>query len=168
MPRLWIQAGYAHPLAEHVRPAPGQLLLLRPPHRWTAAAEGQLRDIYEVFDFPLPEDPRCWQDIELPSRIQVPVKLTLSGAPEAAELWLLRKDGIAQLEELVRSADNELLARLAFAVGEDGAAPCRLACAPFQKRPPRARSGWSGAAVVSAHSQFIPADRHVAVPAAAA
>ena len=38
---------------------------------------------------------------------------------EPAELWVLRGgDGIAQVDEFVQNADEQLLARLAFAVGD--------------------------------------------------
>ena len=136
-PRVWVQVGYRHPLAEQLRAPEGQLVMLGPPHGWTHVPEGKLRDIYEVIDFPLPVGPVAWHDAELPAHINVPVRLTRSGAPEAAELWLLREDGIGQLEEMVRSSDNELLARLAFAVGEkDGARIVILRVRPSKSAPP--------------------------------
>ena len=136
-PGVWLQLGYTHSLAEHVKPPAGQWLLMRPPHQWTYVPEAKLRDIYEVIDFQLSDGASAWHDVELPARINAPVKLAHSGAPEAAELWLLREAGIAQLEELVRSADNELLARLAFAVGEkDGERIVVLRVRPSKSAPP--------------------------------
>lgn len=136
-PRVWIQLGWKHPLAEQLRPAAGQWLLLRPPHQWQAIPEAKLRDLYEVIDFQLPDHPSTWNDRELPERLQIPVKLTRSGAPEAAELWVLREAGIVQLEELVRSTGDDLLARLAFAVGaKDGERIVVLRTRPSKQAPP--------------------------------
>ena len=135
-PRVWVQVGYTHPLAEHLKPLAGQLLLIREPRQWSYIPEAAWTDIYEVIDFQLADAVSIWHDVVL-TRIQVPVKLTRAGSAEAAELWLLRDDGIAQLEELVRSSDNELLARLAFAVGEkDGHRVVVLRARPSKNQPP--------------------------------
>ena len=49
----------------------------------------------------------------------------------------MREDGIAQLEELVRASDNELLARLAFAVGEEAGTRRRARLRqPVENTPP--------------------------------
>jgi cellulose synthase operon protein C len=136
-PRVWVQLGWSHPLAEHLRPPAGQWLFLRPPHRWQALPEATLRDICEVIDFQLPDRPAFWHDHELPARLQVPVKLTRGGVLEAAELWVLRETGIVQLEGLVHSAGDDLLARLAFAVGaKDGERIVVLRARPSKNPPP--------------------------------
>ena len=75
--------------------------MLRSPHQWTHLPEAKLHDIYEVIDFQLADEPAAWRDTELPAHVRVPIRLTRSGVPEAAELWVLREAGIAQLEELV-------------------------------------------------------------------
>jgi hypothetical protein len=136
-PRVWVQLGCTHSLAELLRPPSGQWLLLGAPHQWQAIPEAKLRDIYEVIDFQLPDRPVAWHDQELPARLQIPVRLARSGAVEAAELWVLRESGIAQLEELVRSAGDDLLARLAFAVGtRDGERIVVLRARPSKSAPP--------------------------------
>ena len=135
--RVWIQLGFAHPLAEQIRPPAGQWLLLRPPHHSQAIPDANLRDIGEIIEFQLPDQPSAWIDQERVARIAVPVKLARSGAAEAAELWVLRETGIAQLEELVRSAADDLLARLAFAVGaKDGERIVVLRARPSKHGPP--------------------------------
>jgi hypothetical protein len=114
--RVWTQLGWTHPLAEHLRPPPGELLLCRPPNDWHYVPEAKYHDIYDVIDFALPHTPRTWSDAKWERRITVPLRLARGGSVEGAELWLLRGDGIAQLEDLVRHADDHLLGRLAFAV----------------------------------------------------
>jgi hypothetical protein len=119
-PRVWVQLGYHHPLADRIRPPQGQLLLLRPPRQWTYLDDLPFRDIYEVLEFVLPRTPTRWREGELGQRLAVPLRLARSSAQEAAELWVLRDDPVDQLDALVRNADDQLLARLAFAVGEEG------------------------------------------------
>ncbi len=136
-PRVWTQLGWTHPLADHLRPPPGQLLLCRPPHRWCYVPEAKFHDIYDVIDFALPHAPQTWRDTKLEQRIAVPLRLTRGGVSEGAELWLLREDGIAQLEEMVRHADDQLLARLAFAVADhDGQRVVILRARPSKLAPP--------------------------------
>jgi hypothetical protein len=50
----------------------------------------------------------------------VPLRLGPGGAEEPAELWVLPERGVEQLDALVGQADDQLLARLAFAVAEAG------------------------------------------------
>src|SRR5262249_52405791 len=38
-PRVWVQLGYAHALADHLRAPSGKLLLMRPPCTWTFVDE---------------------------------------------------------------------------------------------------------------------------------
>ncbi len=136
-PGVWIQIGFTHPLAEQLHPPTGQWLLLRAPSQWTYVPETKLRDIYEVIDFQLPEATSAYQDVELSEHIRVPVKLTRSGVADTAELWLLGEAGIAHLEDFVRSSDNELLARLAFAIGEkDGTRIVVVRIRPSKSVPP--------------------------------
>lgn len=116
-PRVWVQFGYRHALGEHFKPSAGKLLFMQPPRRWMFLDEGPFRDIYDVLDFTLPDVATNWRTSELPSRLPVPLRMAHAGGVEAAELWVLRDDPIGQLDDLVRSADDHLLARLAFAVG---------------------------------------------------
>ena len=135
-PRVWIQLGHDHPLAEHIRPPAGHWVFLRPRHEWTYVPEAKLRDIYDVFDFALPDTPTTWRDVEPARQFRVPIRLTRSGSADAADLWVLREPGIDGLEEFVASADNALLARLAFAVGEKDGARLVVARVRPSKAPP--------------------------------
>jgi hypothetical protein len=119
-PRVWVQFGYRHPLGEHFKPSAGKLLLMSPPRRWTFLDEAPFRDIYEVLDFQLPGVPVAWRESKLTERLTVPLRLTQGGGSEPAELWVLRDEGIAQLDNLVQSADDALLTRLSLAVGSRG------------------------------------------------
>lgn len=136
-PRVWIQLGYDHPLAEHFRPPTGQWVFLRPPHEWTYLPEAKLRDIYDVLDFALPDQPTNWHAVEPAEHIRVPVRLTRSGSADDAELWVLQEAGLDELEAFVAAADNALLARLAFAVGaKDGGRVVVVRVRPSKAPPP--------------------------------
>jgi hypothetical protein len=119
-PGVWVEAGWTHPLAGRVKPPAGQLVLLRPPHEWVAIADAPFRDVYEALQFELPGRPVAWADIPPAEKLAVPLRLAAGTAAEPAELWVLQGAAVEQIDELVRDADDRLLARLAFAVGERG------------------------------------------------
>lgn len=116
-PGVWIEIGYHHPLAEQIKPEPGTLLLLRPPHDWEYLELAPFQDIYEVLEFPLKHGKVYWPASDLRQRLQVPLSLAAGGTNEPAELWVLRQHARAALDELVQSSDDLLLSRLSFAVG---------------------------------------------------
>jgi hypothetical protein len=119
-PRVWVELGHSHPLAEHVKPPEGKLLLLRPPRQWTLLNDGTFRDIYEVLEFPLADAPVRWQEGKLGMKMRVAPTLKPGGPPEGAELWVLRDNPVEELNRFVQNADDQMLNRLAFAVGEKG------------------------------------------------
>jgi hypothetical protein len=152
-PRVWVQLGYRHPLADHVKPPPGKLLFLRPPRRWAYVEDAPFRDIYEVLEFTLPAQKTRWREGELGRRLTVPLRLTRGGSADAAELWVLRDNAVDQLDELVRGAEDALLARLAFAVGEkEGQKTIVLRVRPSKQAPPALVLG----AVEFCHFQKMP------------
>ena len=116
-PRVWVEVGYTHPLAEQIQPAPGTFLLLSSPREWTLIEEGKFHDIYEALRFTIPGQPIRWNAGELKERLKVRLRLVRGGSDDPAELWVLSEAGISQLEELVYGSDDRLVSRLAFAVG---------------------------------------------------
>lgn len=136
-PRVWVQIGYTHPLGEQIKPAVGQVLLLSEPRVWRMIPEAAWQDIYEVLDFATPATPIAYADAPLTGRIPVPIALTRAGGNDVAELWVLRDPAIAQIEDLVRTSDNDLIARFAFAVAElDGQRVVVLRVRPSKAAPP--------------------------------
>jgi hypothetical protein len=116
-PRVWVQFGHAHPLGMHFKPSAGKMLLMRPLRDWAFLDEQPFHDIYSVLDFDLPNASVEWRETELSERLSVPLRLAQGGGKETAELWVIRDDAIAQLDALVQSASDSVLARMAFAVG---------------------------------------------------
>lgn len=117
-PGVWVEAGWTHPLIGMIRPPAGQLLLLRPPHEWTAIGEAPFRDVYELLRFDLPGRPVAWGDAAPDEKLTVPLRFAPATAEQSAELWMFRGPAVAQIDDLVRDADVRRIARLAFAVGE--------------------------------------------------
>jgi hypothetical protein len=135
-PGIWVEVGYRHPLHEMLLPPEGKFLLLRPPRDWQAVDDQHFQDIYEVLEFPAP-DGRAWHDSGRVEHLQVPLRLTRSGASEPAELWVVRDRPVEQLDNLVRELDDQLLGQLAFAVGEtQGQEIVILRVRPGRKGPP--------------------------------
>jgi hypothetical protein len=136
-PRVWVQFGHVHPLGENFKPSAGKMLLMRPPRQWTFLDEQPFHDICSVLDFELPDAPVEWSEAELRAHLRVPLRLAHGGGNEAAELWVIRDDPMAQLDAFVQSASDTVLARLAFAVGTlDGRSVVVLRVRPSKQQPP--------------------------------
>jgi hypothetical protein len=136
-PRVWVEIGHTHPLVEQIRPPEGKVLLLRPPRVWVLLEDAPFRDIYEILEFALPNEAVPWREADWKSRLTVPLRLIRSGAEEAAELWILPQGAFNRLDELVRTAGDELIGRLSFAVGEaSGEKIIALRVRPSRQAPP--------------------------------
>jgi hypothetical protein len=136
-PRVWVEVGHTHPLLGHIKPPKNQLLLLRPPRDWTVIDEAPFQDIYDILEFELPEARPPWNPVPLKDRLCVPLRLTRGGRGVEAELWVLREGAMEHLDAFVRGADDSLLARLAFAVGESGPEKCIVVrVRPSKEGPP--------------------------------
>ncbi len=137
-PRVWVQFGYDHPLSEQLKAPEGRLVLLRAPDRWEQLEEAPYRDVYEVAEFPLPEQPLRHTKSELKSHLNVPLSLKPSSDPNRAELWVLTDNPIETLNAFVQNADDEILHRLSFAVGKgkDGATTIVLRTRQSKQEPP--------------------------------
>jgi hypothetical protein len=136
-PRVWVELGHDHPMAAQIKPAGGQVLLLRPQREWAAVEDGPFQDVYDVLDFKLPAASVEWQESQLKGKLTVPLKLVPGNAADVAELWVLTEEAVDQLDALVRDADERLMARLSFAVArENGQATIVLKTRPSKLSPP--------------------------------
>lgn len=119
-PRVWVEIGHDHPLAGRIKPAEGQVLLLRPEREWSIVQDGPFQDVYEVLDFKLPTTSVEWKESHLKGKLAVSLRLVPGNAADVAEMWVLTENAVDQLDAFVRDADERLMARLLFAVIEDG------------------------------------------------
>jgi hypothetical protein len=137
-PRVWVEIGHAHPLAQQIRVAEGQFLLIRAPREWIHLDDSPFQDIYEIIQFALPARPVEWMEAPAPKKIEVPLKLTAGNAADVPELWVLRDRAVEQLDALVRDSDDRLTQRLMFAVARDpkGTPTVVLRTRPSKLAPP--------------------------------
>jgi hypothetical protein len=120
-PRLWLELGYTHPLLGKLKVPDGKILLVRPPRSWTLLEDVAFKDVYEITEFPLPAGlVRLHDTTQALPRIAVTPSLRAGGSAEGAELWVLREDPINELNRFVQNATDDMLQRLAFAVGQHG------------------------------------------------
>lgn len=137
-PRVWVELGHQHPLAHQVKLAEGQTALIQSPADWLFLDDAPFRDVYELLKFDLPAGPVVWEEGETADTIEVPLKLAGGNAADVPELWVLREDGVGQLDALVRDADDRLIERLTFAVADDasGRRTVVLRTRPSKLAPP--------------------------------
>ena len=120
-PGVWVELGYAHPLANRVAPPAGQFLFVRSPRDWVFVADAPFRDVYEATQFALPAASTTLRNSPIESKFTVPLKLAPGNATDASELWVLRGPAADGLDRFVRDADDRTLGRLRFALGTDAA-----------------------------------------------
>jgi hypothetical protein len=136
-PRVWLELGYTHPLIGQIKPPPGKILMIRPPRQWTLLDDAPYKDVYEILEFPLPDGKVPWKDSKLEKVLEVTPTLKPGGSPDGAELWVLRDDPIDELNRFVQNSDDQLLQRLAFAVGEkDGQTTIAVRVRQSKMQPP--------------------------------
>lgn len=168
-PRIWVELGCEHPLADRVQVPAGQWLLLRAPRTWELLGEGPFEEIYQAIEFQLPAAESSWHDQPPQSRLSVPLRLTSMAETDPAELWVLEEDAWQQVEQLVAHSDNELIGRLAFAVVESSGPAARplvlLRVRPSKLPPPvLILSGVACRSYLNLPNLFVPVGRRLHPP----
>ncbi len=134
--RVWVELGYTHPLLGQVKPPAGKILLLRPPRLWMLLDEAPFKDVYEILEFNLPAGKVNWKDAKFEDKLTVAPSLKPGGTPDGAELWVLRDSPVEELNRFVQNADDQMLQRLAFAVGEKKGQKTIVVRVRQSKQPP--------------------------------
>ncbi|WP_164016882.1 hypothetical protein [Pyxidicoccus trucidator] len=157
---IWVELGTTHPLARTLQAAPGTLLLLPADGRWLTAPDGPWTDLYQLTDLRLPEPAEHWEAQPAPGRLAVPLRLTRAARTEPASLWVLRDNALAQVESLVHTLPEALLAQLRFAVSGPPEAPCIvLRARAGRERPPElGLSGMAYAPLPQLADLYLPCD----------
>ena len=133
-PRVWIQFGYEHPVGVQLTPPPGKWLFVQPDHSWLFIDEAPFKDIYQSIEFGMPNVTTDWVDAPLKEKINVSVNLARGSSGKPADMWVIRKNGMAQVEKILNESSDPIVKRLAFAVCEtEGEEPCVI----LRVRPPR-------------------------------
>jgi hypothetical protein len=157
---VWVEVGHTHPLARMLQPPPGTLLLIPGEGRWLTAPDGPWTDLYQLTDLRLPEPAEDWTPRTPEQRLSVPLRLTRAARTEPASLWVLRENAVAQVESLVHTLPEALLAQLRFAVAGTPEAPCIvLRARPGRERPPElGLSAMAYAPLPQLADLFLPCD----------
>jgi len=124
-PRVWVEAGWQQPLVEQVKAPPGRVFVIRAPGLWTVHDDLPFQQ--ELSALPLPELPvaereRVRDGPPRQSRRPLPARLRLLPDPDdqPPEFWVIRDRPLEQLASLCGDLDDQQLARLEFAVVEQG------------------------------------------------
>ena len=136
VPRVWVEVGYRHPLAEALRPPPGQLLLLPGTGPWIRAPEGPWSALYDQLDLLLPEQPHTLSVQATPPRISVPLRLVDSARSQAPSLWVIRDRASERLDQLLGSLPDDAVDRLLFAATPSHPPTVILRARPSVHGPP--------------------------------
>ncbi|MCE9667173.1 hypothetical protein LY474_05025 [Myxococcus stipitatus] len=158
---VWVELGYVHPLARTLQPAAGSLLLIPAQGPWRTLPDGPWTDLYQLTDLRLPEPAEDWTPREATARLSVPLRLTRAARTEPASLWVLREDAMAQVDSLVHTLPEGLLAQLRFAVAGTPESPCVVirARAGGRERPPElGLSGMAYAPLPQLADLYLPCD----------
>jgi hypothetical protein len=124
-PRVWVESGYAHPLAAELRPAAHEWLFIRGNGQWQTIPEAPFRDLYSSLELSVPAQPVSLQETA-PPKLAVPLRLVRGGGYETPDLWVITQRAVEQLDAFVQASSDQTLARLAFAVIESGDQPTVL------------------------------------------
>ncbi|WP_342381325.1 hypothetical protein NVS55_16840 [Myxococcus stipitatus] len=134
---VWVELGHVHPLASTLQPSPGSVLLIPGDGPWLSVSDGPWTDLYQLTDLRLPQPAEDWAPAPAPGRLSVQLRLTRAARTEAASLWVLRENAVAQVESLVHTLPETLLAQLRFAVVHSPEGPCVILRARHgRERPP--------------------------------
>jgi hypothetical protein len=165
-PGVWIELGSTHPFAEKLRPPRSRLLLIRRGEPWELIPDGPFHDIYESLEFDLPDEAVELTEGELRSKMQVALQLVRGGTADFSELWVLQKDAVEQLDDFVRTSDERLISRLAFAVGVlDGEEFVVVRLRPGKSTPPiLVLDGLACASYLKLPNLFVPSGMRIQPP----
>ena len=123
--RIWLELGAGHPQASRLEGEAGQLILISAPPAgsgstpkpWLRVPDGPWIDLHAVTDVVLPKQ-HDWSASAPDKRLSVALRLVRAPHKRPPDLWVLRERAIEQLEELVRTVPDEIVARLRVATVE--------------------------------------------------
>jgi hypothetical protein len=136
-PRVFVEAGWTHPLIDRLTAPPGEQWFLAAERSWRQLPEIPFRDLYEVAEFVLPGGVQHATS-QPTDRFAVPISLAAGSTDQPAEMWVLKQDALTQVQQFVETAAEEVIARLSFAVVEpaSGTTWVVLRMRPGQGVPP--------------------------------
>ena len=86
---VWVEVGHRHPLAAHIKPPKGKILLLRPPRQWVLPERrSAMSTRWSSFSCPAAHAPAR---PALAASAYGDAALAAAGPADGAELWVLRR-----------------------------------------------------------------------------
>lgn len=135
--RVWIEVGHGHPLAAALRGDGEGLLLIPGEGRWRALPDGEWTPIEKVVELAVPAASAPLLIAPPVGKLIVPPRLVRAAQREAPSLWVLRHDAEGEVERLVQSLPDEVVARLLYASAtQAGERVVVLKARPGAKGPP--------------------------------
>lgn len=123
-PRVWVECGWRQPLVEQLTPPPGRLFLIRASGLWTVRDEPAFAGAIAAFSLSEPassDAPGKRPTAGEPSAtLPAKVRLVSARCDQPAEFWVIRERPLQQLAALAGDLDDSQIARLEFAVVEQG------------------------------------------------
>lgn len=111
--RVWIEVGYDHPLAS-VLGEPDSLLIVPSSGPWWQLPDGPWIDVYDRISLASLDTEKLEPDDD-GTRIEVSLRLERTHRFQQETLWILRENGEAIIDRLVRTLPDSVVAQLAFA-----------------------------------------------------
>jgi hypothetical protein len=115
--RVWLEAGYEHPLSRFLRPRTDSIVLIDS-SGWRAIPDGPFADIYTLIELEIPGAARSKLVPGEAPRVPVPLRLAHASAVDAPSLWVVREDAATKIERLVAALPEEATRGLLFAAHE--------------------------------------------------
>ena len=142
--KVWIEAGFSHPMEGSARAAPESLLLIGADGEWSLIPDGPWRDGYQLFEILPPKTHLGLSPTEPAEKLRIPLRLATAERGEVASLWVLQEESVARVTALARSLPEPVLEHLTFAVLESNGPPwIVLRTPPGQSVPGLLPGGYS-------------------------
>jgi hypothetical protein len=136
--RVLVELGFGHPIADRFTAEPGQLVLV-PGNggAWLRVPDGPWLDLHDVSSVALPQA-SDWTASKPERRLQIELKLVRAPSQRPPTLWVVRERAIDQMETLVRTLPDVVVARLRFAAvtQPDGETLVVLRARRSEQQPP--------------------------------
>jgi hypothetical protein len=113
-PRVWVEVGWRHPLAEMIVPPPGHVVLIQAPGTWDVVPDAPFQSGPQSF---LLSGQSIVIDGSADLRLSLSMSLVAGRADDPPELWVLHDRPLDQLQAFAQQSDDRLIARLSVAVG---------------------------------------------------
>ncbi|MCA9669535.1 MAG: hypothetical protein KC503_28265 [Myxococcales bacterium] len=139
--QIFVEAGYRHPLVEHVQRGSAPLLLITAEGHFVPLEELSFQGLYQLIDVAPPRGDARHAPLPPPPRVQVTLTLVPRAREALPTLWVIRERAIESVERLIERLPEAELSKLLFAAtssagGDSGEPTVLLRVRPGRGSPP--------------------------------